>query len=242
MRKLLITGVVAVMFAVVVAACSSGATTSSPTSTSTTTTTSPTATASPTPSPTPNVPAKLGFITKPVYGIAGEGIYPAPVVAIEDGLGNTVAASTAPVTLSITPETGSQGAVLQGTTTVNAVSGLATFSGLSIDLTGSNYMLTATSPGLAPATSDVLFYVVSATMTTSSPTATPTASASPAPAATVTPSPSTTPPAAATSTSFKWWLIGGIAVVVIALGVAFLLLRSRRKKEPEGPRRRHLRK
>jgi N-acetylneuraminic acid mutarotase len=69
------------------------------------------------------------------------------VVAVEDALGNLIVDSTAAITLS--PSSGS----LSGTVSAAAVNGSATFGDLSIDLTGS-YTLMATSPGLAPATSD----------------------------------------------------------------------------------------
>jgi len=52
--------------------------------------------------------------------------------------------STAPVTLIITAGTGTNGATLSGATTVNAVNGVATFSGLIIDKAGTGYTLTAT--------------------------------------------------------------------------------------------------
>src|SRR5206468_2050431 len=45
------------------------------------------------------------------------------------------------------------GAVLGGTTTVNAVNGVATFSNLSLNAVGAGYTLQASTPGLASATS-----------------------------------------------------------------------------------------
>ena len=74
-----------------------------------------------------------------------------PRVTIQDASGNTVTTSSAAVTLAITSGTGTAGAVLSGTKTINAVNGIAAFSGLSIDKAGTGYTLTATSPGLTTA-------------------------------------------------------------------------------------------
>jgi hypothetical protein len=78
------------------------------------------------------------------------------IVQVKDGNGNIVTTSTKSVTLSITPGTGASGAVLTGPTTVNAVNGVATFSGLSINLAGNGYTLTATSGTLSPAVTQTI--------------------------------------------------------------------------------------
>jgi hypothetical protein len=104
-------------------------------------------------------PPKLVFATQPVGAGAETTFNTQPVVAIQDYLGNTVTSSTAPVTISITPSTGAAEATLSGTTTVNAVNGVATFAGLSINKLGVYYTLTATSPNLASATSSTLAVV-----------------------------------------------------------------------------------
>jgi hypothetical protein len=57
------------------------------------------------------------------------------------------------VTLAISAGTGTAGATLSGTTSVAAVSGVATFSTLSIDNSGTGYRLAATASGVAGATS-----------------------------------------------------------------------------------------
>jgi hypothetical protein len=57
------------------------------------------------------------------------------------------------VDLSITPSTNPGGAVLGGTTTVNAVEGVATFSDLSITKAGSGYRLDALADGFPVFTS-----------------------------------------------------------------------------------------
>ena len=62
-------------------------------------------------------------------------------------------ASSASITLSIGTNPG--GGTLSGTKTINAVNGVATFSGLNIDKTGTGYTLVATSTSLTQATSNL---------------------------------------------------------------------------------------
>ncbi len=101
----------------------------------------------------PTAATKLVIATQPSGAVPGAPFTTQPVVEVQDATGNTVTASTAAVTLAITAATGTSGAVLAGTTTVSAVSGVATFSDLSIDLVGAGYTLTATSGVLTLATS-----------------------------------------------------------------------------------------
>jgi hypothetical protein len=84
-----------------------------------------------------------------------------PIVAVRDATGQTVTTSTAAVTLSITPGTGTGGAVLActGGTTKTAVAGIATFSGCNIDLLGAGYTLLATAAGLTSATTAAIAIV-----------------------------------------------------------------------------------
>lgn len=96
-------------------------------------------------------PAKLAFVLQPSTAKVGAAITPAIQVAVLDGNGNTVLSSGNNVSIAIEPNP--SGGILTGTTTANAVSGIATFSNLSIDKTGDGYKLTASSPGLAGATS-----------------------------------------------------------------------------------------
>jgi hypothetical protein len=94
--------------------------------------------------------AKLAFTTQPGGGTVSAAWSQQPVVAVEDAGGNTVTSSSASVTLTIkigTPACGGPG-TLSGTTTLGASSGVATFSGLSINAVGTGYELHATSPGL----------------------------------------------------------------------------------------------
>jgi DNA-binding beta-propeller fold protein YncE len=72
-------------------------------------------------------------------------------VAIQDNLGGATT-STATVTLGFAANPGS--ATLQGVTSVAAVSGLATFTGLSIQTPGNGYQLSASSTGIAGTTSN----------------------------------------------------------------------------------------
>jgi hypothetical protein len=103
----------------------------------------------------PGAPARLVFTTQPsVNNIAGVSFSSQPAVTVEDAWNNTATTSNAPVTLEITPGSGTSGAILSGAVTVNAVNGVATFSGLSINLGGKNYTLKATSSPLIPATSN----------------------------------------------------------------------------------------
>ncbi|MDH4352218.1 MAG: Ig-like domain repeat protein, partial [Gemmatimonadota bacterium] len=101
---------------------------------------------------TPGLATQLAFTRSPPASVvAGTAITPSVLVAVQDANGNTVTTSSASIAVAIgsNPGTGT----LSGTTTVNAVSGVATFSTLSIDQAGSPYTLTATSAPLTPATS-----------------------------------------------------------------------------------------
>jgi len=105
----------------------------------------------------PAAPVKLVITVQPAGAEAGAPFATQPKVAVEDSYGNVVSSSRASITLSITPGSGTPGAVLSGTTTLVAddgLGGLAVFTDLSIDRAGEGYTLTATSRGLAPATSE----------------------------------------------------------------------------------------
>ena len=90
----------------------------------------------------------LLFSVQPSSTTAGGIVRPAVRVAALDALGNVATGFTGDVTLAITAGTGTTGATLSGLKTVAAVSGVATFSNLSVDLAGGGYTLTATAPGL----------------------------------------------------------------------------------------------
>lgn len=97
---------------------------------------------------------QLVVVAQPAGAVPGTAFTTQPVVQIQDAAGVLVATdNTTQVTVSITTGTGATGAVLGGTTTVTAVNGVISFSGLSIDLAGTGYTLTFAATGLADATS-----------------------------------------------------------------------------------------
>ena len=101
----------------------------------------------------PLPPTQLAFTAQPVGPYqAGAAINAVPQVAVQDVNGQTVTTSTAAITIAIGTNPG--GGTLSGTLTQNAVNGVATFAGLSIDKVGTGYTLAATSAGLTGATSD----------------------------------------------------------------------------------------
>jgi hypothetical protein len=100
---------------------------------------------------TSGAPAALAFIVQPTNTTAGGTITPAVQVEIRDQFGNRATGATNAVTLDIGTNPG--GGALSGTTTVNAVAGVATFSNLGIDNVGTGYTLTAAATGLSGATS-----------------------------------------------------------------------------------------
>jgi hypothetical protein len=91
---------------------------------------------------------QLVFTVQPSTAVAGAPITPAIQVTARDALGNTATSFLNNITVAITGGTGTPGAVLSGTRTVGAVAGVATFSTLSIDASGTGYTLTATASGL----------------------------------------------------------------------------------------------
>ncbi|MBI4419336.1 MAG: Ig-like domain-containing protein [Gemmatimonadetes bacterium] len=93
----------------------------------------------------------LAFTVQPTSTAAGATITPAVQVSAQDEFGNTATDFAGDVTVTIGTNPG--GGTLAGTTTVAASGGVATFSTLSIDKTGTGYTLTATATGLASASS-----------------------------------------------------------------------------------------
>ena len=96
---------------------------------------------------------KLAFVTQPGGANVNAALSPQPHVAVQDVNGATVTNYSGSVTLSIKTGTGTTGAILNGTTTVAVSSGIASFSGLSIDTAGIGYVLQAMSTGLTAADS-----------------------------------------------------------------------------------------
>ena len=95
----------------------------------------------------------LVFTVSPSDAVAGVGIAPSVKVTALDALGNVVTSYGGNVTVAITAGTGTLGATLSGTTVQAAVSGVATFPGLSVDKAGSGYTLSATATSLTGTTS-----------------------------------------------------------------------------------------
>ena len=95
-----------------------------------------------------STPTDLALTAQPSNSSAGSPLATQPVVRVTDLEGNLVTSTSPSVTISITSGSGTSGATLLGTTTVNAVDGVATFSDLQINSAGSNYTLTVSSSGL----------------------------------------------------------------------------------------------
>ncbi len=105
--------------------------------------------------PTPGVATHLSFTTQPgLENAACVSLTRQPVVAVLDANGDIVGDSSSEVVLSLTSGTGASGAVLSGATTINAVNGSASFTGLSLNLAGSGYTLTASAGALTGAVSE----------------------------------------------------------------------------------------
>ncbi|MFZ9794529.1 MAG: FG-GAP-like repeat-containing protein, partial [Gemmataceae bacterium] len=100
----------------------------------------------------PLVPAKLGFTTQASGASDGRPFVVQPVMLVQDVSGQTVTTdNTTQVTLNV-----SSGASTIGTITRTAVNGVVTFTNVGIDgLPNTNYTLTYTSSGLAPATQPI---------------------------------------------------------------------------------------
>jgi hypothetical protein len=90
--------------------------------------------------------AVLAFTVQPSNVVASAPITPAVQVSIQDAFGNLVTTATDNVTLAI--GTNPSGGTLSGTTTIAATSGVATFSNLNVNLTGTGYTLAASSGSL----------------------------------------------------------------------------------------------
>ncbi len=132
---------------------------------------------------TPGVATKLAFIQNPTNTAAGSAVSPAVTVAVEDANGNVETGdNSTQVSLAIGTNPGS--GTLSGGTAVSASAGVATFSALSINKTGTGYTLTASStPARTAATSSAfnitpgvatkLVFLQNPTNTTSGSTVTP---------------------------------------------------------------------
>lgn len=108
-------------------------------------------------SPTP-VTTTLRFTVQPVDWKIATAMSPSVVVTAYDSFGNVMTSFTGAVTISFSANP--NGGTLSGTLSVNAVSGVATFSNLKIDRVGGGYKLSATGTRLKSATSRV-FKIIS---------------------------------------------------------------------------------
>jgi hypothetical protein len=108
----------------------------------------------------PGAPDHLAYVQPPTDAVVNTSMAPAVTVVVLDAYGNTVTASTAAVTVALGANP--SGATLSGSSTCpagpgtvcqNASGGVATFSDLSLNKSGTNFTLVATSPGLTQATS-----------------------------------------------------------------------------------------
>lgn len=95
--------------------------------------------------------SQLAFTVQPSTALSTFAIAPSIQVTAEDAGGNIVTSYSGNVTIAI--GTNPAAGVLSGTHTVAAASGVATFSGLSINSAGNGYTFTASAAGLTSATS-----------------------------------------------------------------------------------------
>lgn len=93
----------------------------------------------------------LVFRVQPTTAHAGVFITPAVQVAVEDTLGTIDSTFSGGVTVAL--GTNPTSAVLSGSTTIVLVSGVSTFSDLTVNNVGTGYTLTAASAGLSTVTS-----------------------------------------------------------------------------------------
>jgi hypothetical protein len=98
------------------------------------------------------VPAGLSFTTEPGNALINAALAPQPVVTVTNEIGLVATQFVGSVSLTIANNPG--GGALSGTASLNAVGGVATFAGLSIDQAGTGYTLTASAAApITPVTS-----------------------------------------------------------------------------------------
>ena len=100
---------------------------------------------------TPRPAVRLAFTTQPANGIAGNALNEIKV-ALQDAVGGTVSNATNAVTIAL--EANPSSATLSGDLTVNAVAGVATFTGLELNRPGTGYRFRVTSGELTAAVSN----------------------------------------------------------------------------------------
>jgi hypothetical protein len=99
----------------------------------------------------PGAAARLAFGVQPANLVAGAVMAPALELRVEDAHGNSVPVATDTVSLALGANPGS--ATLGGATTAAAASGVASFSTLTLNKSGTGYTLVASAAGLTSATS-----------------------------------------------------------------------------------------
>jgi hypothetical protein len=99
----------------------------------------------------PPAATQLAFTVQPTTTWTGRAIAPAIRVTARDAGGNIAPTFTGTVTMMLAANAG--GSTLGGAITATAVNGVATFYDLRVDRAGRGYVLTASAPGVAPATS-----------------------------------------------------------------------------------------
>ncbi len=122
---------------------------------------------------TPAAASALAVAAAPANTMAGTAFATQPVIVAQDQFGNTDTSFGGAVTLAIQGGSGTPGAALAGTTTVSASSGVASFSGLSIDKIGAAYKLAASASGLTPASTPAFDITANGLFFTLQPVSTP---------------------------------------------------------------------
>lgn len=112
----------------------------------------------PPPPPPPPQAVGLRFIVQPSNTGLNQAISPPVQVMVLDAQGNQVPSYTGAVTIDLAPNL--LNATVFGTTTVNAVNGIATFSNLRVNLVGVDFRLRAALAGQAPIVTSNAFVVL----------------------------------------------------------------------------------
>jgi hypothetical protein len=104
----------------------------------------------------------LSITTQPPSSSPSQGTFSTVASLIDVGSGATFSDFTGTVSAAIKSGTGASGATLGGTISVSASSGVATFSSLYVNLIGSGYILTFSSPGVGSVNTTTTFAITNA--------------------------------------------------------------------------------